>query len=678
MTIQVSLSHSFHNKELRIANGIANPRGESFIAMSISAPDFIQHILEGNAWAVGTYTDDHRKGDKFIQSQILALDFDDSAELSIKEAMKHPDIARYAALVHATPSHTEEKPRTRVIFILNKSVPDSAKWERAAAAALYHFAALQPDTSCKDCARFYFGSDVAVQEAARLPEHRLPISIVAAWVKTWQMAQEEEQRQLSLLPGVPELPKRDRAERYAEVAFDRTVTEVAEAVEGTRNDLLNKAAYKLYGMALSSWPGIDSLGVTRRLTQAALASGLEKAGIAATLHSAENAAMPIPLILDAPHRPLGQFNAEDVTAYAEQKQATIDTLQRSLVALSWQVKNGGASTDEIQKLAQEMMSATDGLLALAGHVRLVSGTEAALAASRQMAYKMENPSQILGLSSGLRALDYAIGGFAPGYVYTCLGDTGTGKTTLMATLALAFASQTPGLIIPAESSAVQFSAKMTAACCRIPFGDLERGGRFAEINGAGMRFETFTGEDKRQIDLANKRVIIAQQSGTQLIDGGSVSPAVVLSLLRQHKDKIGWVIVDSVDAIRLPYYASEYEHLSAAAELVEKIAVEYGVPVVCTSQIGRNTKGRASKTPELHDAAGSNWIERKSSVVLALYNHWYHVDQEHIHQETGDENKYPRGTVHFITRKVRAGRAGIHFDLAYLGGCGFYNAVKGE
>ena len=54
------------------------------------------------------------------------------------------------------------------------------------------------------------------------------------------------------------------------------------------------------------------------------------------------------------------------------------------------------------------------------------------------------------------------------------------------------------------------------------------------------------------------------------------------------------------------------------------------------------------------------------------------LEQEHVQEQFGDDEKYPHGTVQFMTRKVRTGRVGLHFNLGYVGGCGYYNIQKGQ
>ena len=62
----------------------------------------------------------------------------------------------YGALVYTTPSHTEDKPRARVLFLLDSWIESAPAYSEAARFVSSQFEG--PDTSVFDASRFFYGS----------------------------------------------------------------------------------------------------------------------------------------------------------------------------------------------------------------------------------------------------------------------------------------------------------------------------------------------------------------------------------------------------------------------------------------------------------------------------------------------------------------------------------------
>lgn len=98
----------------------------------------------------------YRSGANFISAQHLGLDYDlETFESSIEGLQENQFIRDHAAIIHETASSTPEKPRSRVIFILDSSITDAAAYRQAAEALVSKFGTADP--YCKDAARLFFG-----------------------------------------------------------------------------------------------------------------------------------------------------------------------------------------------------------------------------------------------------------------------------------------------------------------------------------------------------------------------------------------------------------------------------------------------------------------------------------------------------------------------------------------
>ena len=99
----------------------------------------------------------YRHAKNFVCGQHIGLDFDTEDDNSRLETLiQDPFIERYAGLLYTTASHTEDRPRARVLFFLDRPIYDAAKYAELATALLWHFG--QADQSCKDPARLFFGA----------------------------------------------------------------------------------------------------------------------------------------------------------------------------------------------------------------------------------------------------------------------------------------------------------------------------------------------------------------------------------------------------------------------------------------------------------------------------------------------------------------------------------------
>lgn len=153
-SIQCGLSLAFYNKENRTSGKRAF--SHSFTPTTTSLDALVKHITSGYAWTQGYFQGSKRRKDAFISAQTLALDLDE--QVSVDDALTEPIIRDYALLVHPSPSSTPEKPKTRVVFVLDTCITNADQWEKLQRGLIHLCTHLRPDPACKDCARMFYGS----------------------------------------------------------------------------------------------------------------------------------------------------------------------------------------------------------------------------------------------------------------------------------------------------------------------------------------------------------------------------------------------------------------------------------------------------------------------------------------------------------------------------------------
>lgn len=210
---------------------------------------------------------------------------------------------------------------------------------------------------------------------------------------------------------------------------------------------------------------------------------------------------------------------------------------------------------------------------------------------------------ITGVPSGLGRLDWLLGGWQPGRVYTVAARPGHGKSILAGQLAAHAATvcRVPTLVSSIEMSAPQLLLRMVASLSGVP---LRRGipsGREEAVRAAVARLQAAP----LHIDDA--------ASGLSLAD---LRSRVRLGV-RQHG--IGLVLIDYLQLLSGTSQArTRLEELSEVSRGVKMLARAEEVPIVQLAQLRRLSES-ASRAPQLSDIRESGSIEQDSDVVIALW-----------------------------------------------------------
>lgn len=156
---------------------------DSFVNEQFDRAEIADAIYTGHAYT--TWHEGRRCLDNFICGQHLALDMDTGDKRSSLAALMQNEFIRtYAAILHTTPSHTEAAPRARVIFLLDRFIPDPAAYKSATTFLMSQFDGADP--ACKDASRFFFGcKDCQIE----LLNNVLPLDHLRSYYKRWQATQ---------------------------------------------------------------------------------------------------------------------------------------------------------------------------------------------------------------------------------------------------------------------------------------------------------------------------------------------------------------------------------------------------------------------------------------------------------------------------------------------------------
>ena len=227
--------------------------------IALSPTDFVAHITSGKPFTVAIYKGDitengvwyegYRKKSNFIQTEILALDYDDLTPERFGELQQDSFIRQNAfAIVHSS-SSTPEKPKVRVIFRLSQTLTEREIYEEIIKLVM---AAAYPgsDEQSKDAARAFYGDGKKRTPVFFQPNNILDVAPLVAEAEA-RIAQRHLEAQLlaERNAAAPKInPDDARSREYLERIIQDELGKLNSA-PGHGNSALYRAAVTLYGYA---------------------------------------------------------------------------------------------------------------------------------------------------------------------------------------------------------------------------------------------------------------------------------------------------------------------------------------------------------------------------------------------------------------------------------------------
>ncbi|TPK41258.1 hypothetical protein FJ492_19845 [Mesorhizobium sp. B2-5-4] len=126
-------------------------RADGFEPCQVTVGELIANIKNGYAYCAEL--NGRRKADNFVATDILSVDVDGGMTLS--EALAHPFIQENASFIYSTCSHTPERHRFRVVFMLEETLLDANDVKAATRSLALK---LHGDPKAIDPARMFYGN----------------------------------------------------------------------------------------------------------------------------------------------------------------------------------------------------------------------------------------------------------------------------------------------------------------------------------------------------------------------------------------------------------------------------------------------------------------------------------------------------------------------------------------
>jgi replicative DNA helicase len=293
--------------------------------------------------------------------------------------------------------------------------------------------------------------------------------------------------------------------------------------------------------------------------------------------------------------------------------------------------------------------------------------ELAVDAALDEAHRAHTHGGVIGLSTGLTALDKIIGGMQGGDLMVLAGRPSMGKTsaavTILINVAVALQAQEPGAVTAA------FSLEM-------PDQQLASRVLSHRVQMAWKRFRA--GEtvmaDMERLEVAAKPVkrlpvFVDDTAGITLGD-----MRAQLQRLRAMK-RVALVVIDYLQLMRPDQPRRDGNRVQEVTEItagLKKLAKDFDVPVLALSQLSRAVEQREDKRPILADLRDSGSIEQDADVVMFVYRDEYYLAKAEPKESGGQKwqdwsarRDRAKGKVEIIVEKQRNGPTGaahLRFD----------------
>ena len=221
-------------------------------------------------------------------------------------------------------------------------------------------------------------------------------------------------------------------------------------------------------------------------------------------------------------------------------------------------------------------------------------------------------SEVVGLRSGLRELDFLTQGFQKSDLIILAGRPSMGKTALSINIALNILKNTmlPTIFFTLEMSRQQIMYRFLSLESNICMQKLKQG-KLLENDWVRLN---------KIVRLFSKLPLFVHDSPTLSIS----QVRTIIQTIKFEQNKIGMVIIDYLQLIKSPTNdeidLNRVQSLSYITRNLKMLAREFQIPILVLSQLNRKVENRVDQKPMLSDLKESGSIEQDADLVLMLSN----------------------------------------------------------
>lgn len=241
---------------------------------------------------------------------------------------------------------------------------------------------------------------------------------------------------------------------------------------------------------------------------------------------------------------------------------------------------------------------------------------------RQAFYLENGDSQeiISGLPMGYKDLDRMLNGMGKGHLLILAARPAMGKTALALNICsnVAFQSKKAVGIFSLEMPGEELMLRLISSLALVDANKIKKG------NISGLEYQNL-----------NSASHLVKGGNLLFDDQGGIRIGDLKARARRMKENfdIGLVMIDYLQLIsgtgsRMSQENRQVQVAEISKEL-KNLAKELNIPVLCLSQLSRNTEARTDKMPLLSDLRESGAIEQDADIVMMIHRHDYYDPNDH-------------------------------------------------
>lgn len=261
----------------------------------------------------------------------------------------------------------------------------------------------------------------------------------------------------------------------------------------------------------------------------------------------------------------------------------------------------------------------------------------------QKLYESDGDLDLLGLTTGFKALDEKILGLQGGDLIVLAARPSMGKTTLALNFAENIAALGKGIgIFSMEMGASQLANRLIGSAGRINLTKLRTG---------KLESRDWDKVSTALAKLAESKIYIDETPSLSTIELRSRARR-----LKREKQDLSLIIVDYLQLANATGKKNDNRtnEVSEISRSLKALAKELSVPVIALSQLNRGLEQRQNKRPIMSDLRESGAIEQDADMILFIY-------RDEVYNPDTDQ----KGTAEIIIGKNRNGEIG-NVRLAFI------------
>lgn len=300
----------------------------------------------------------------------------------------------------------------------------------------------------------------------------------------------------------------------------------------------------------------------------------------------------------------GTATAANVGGYAERLRE--DAHRRGLIRAAQKIEREAVEAEpgSWEELVDGASRRIDKLAATSDRGGYELTSDLVFPALDELARARENPSGLVGLSTGFSDLDAMTGGLKPGEFWVVAGRPSMGKTSLALDFArhVALGSGEAVGFFSLEMPRLALVERLICTEARVPLYRARR--------------RDLSDDEHERLAYAAGQV---KQACIAVDDTSDLTTLELRSRARRMRKREGvaLLIVDYMQLMRVPgEKATREQEVAEVSRTLKVLAKDLGVPVIGLSQLNRASEHRADKRPVLADLRESGAIEQDADLVL--------------------------------------------------------------